>query len=187
MTTLMLIVLGSSNAIASGGDPVTIPWDSLGLHALNLAILLGLMTWLLRGKIKDALANRAGSIKKKIDDSNTMRKDAKHRFEDLETRMTGFEKELEGMRSDAEIEADREKESILSQAEKDATRVQESAQRTIRDETDRARASLRREAAKLSIDLARERLKSEMNDEDQARLSADFLDTVKSDGGVTNG
>ena len=50
-----------------------------------------------------------------------------------------------------------------------------------------ARASLRREAAQISIDLARERLEGAVDSDDQARLTQDFLSTVQSGGEVGNG
>jgi F0F1-type ATP synthase membrane subunit b/b' len=64
----------------------------------------------------------------------------------------------------------------------DAERIREAAQRSIRDETVRARASLRREAAQLGIDLARERLQSSITSADQGRLNDDFLTAVKDSG-----
>lgn len=148
-------------------------------HVINLVILFGGLTYLLRGKIRDALANRAGQVKRDIDDSNTARKEAKHRYEELEARLLSFEGELSKMREDAVVEANKEKAAILVQAETDAARVKEAAERSIRDETARARASLQREAARLSIDLARERLAAEVNADDDQRLLGDFLSTVQ--------
>jgi F-type H+-transporting ATPase subunit b len=188
MRVLTLFILLTTPAYASG-------WDSfddadvqkmLLFHLINLVILFGTLTYLLRGKIRDALANRAGQIKRDIDDSNKARKDAKHRYEDLEARLSGFEGELEKMREEALIDADKEREVILAQAEQDASRVKAAAERTIRDETERARTSLRQEAAKLSVDLARERLVAEVNADDQQRLTKDFLDTVQAES-VPNG
>ena len=188
MRTLTVFLLLTTPAYAAG-------WDSfddaevqkmLLFHLINLVILFGTLTYLLRGKIRDALANRAGQIKRDIDDSNKVRKDAKHRYEDLEARLSGFEGELEKMREEALIDADKEREVILAQAEQDASRVKAAAERTIRDETERARTSLRQEAAKLSVDLARERLVAEVNADDQQRLTKDFLDTVQAES-VPNG
>jgi len=188
MRTIVLFLALSTPAYAAG-------WDSfddkevqkmLLFHVINLSLLLGLLTYLLRGKIRDALANRSGQVKRDIDESNKARKDATHRYEDLETRLSSFEGELKKMREDAVDDANQEKAAILKQAEKDAERVKVAAARTIRDETARARASLQREAAKLSIDLARERLKSEVGTDDQDRLTKDFLDTVQGEE-VANG
>jgi F-type H+-transporting ATPase subunit b len=83
--------------------------------------------------------------------------------------------------------AAKEHDSILARAEEDAARIAESAERSIRDETERARQALRREVAELSVDLAREKLSTEVNTDDQKRLAGDFIDTVQNKNGASNG
>lgn len=184
MTALLfLIPTAQAGGGGAGGD-----LNAIAYHALNLFMLIALLTFLLRGKIKDALANRAAGVKRDIDDSNQLRKDAQLRFAELEARLSGFEGELTKMREEAEVAAASERDSIMARAEEDAARISESAERTIRDETERARQALRREVAILSVDIARERLEKQVNADDQKRLAKDFVDTVKSDKSeVTNG
>ncbi len=68
----------------------------------------------------------------------------------------------------------------MARAETDAASIRESAERTIRDETARARQSLRAEAANLAIQLAGEQIEKQITADDQKRLAADFLSAVKS-------
>ena len=180
--TLLLLV---SDAYASAGDPPDM--NTIAFHAINFFLLIGLLTFLLRDKVKDALANRALGVRKDIDTSNRLRKEAQQRFEDLESRLDGFETELTKMKADAETDAVKEQEAILARGEEDAARIAESAQRSIRDETDRARQALRREVAELSVGLAREKLTNAVSAEDQNRLTGDFIDTVKAENGAANG
>ena len=74
-----------------------------------------------------------------------------------------------------------------ARAEEDASRIAEAAQRSIRDETDRARQVLRREVAELSVGLAREKLSASVTSDDQDRLAGDFIDTVQGKNGAANG
>jgi F-type H+-transporting ATPase subunit b len=180
--TLLLLV---SDAFASAGDPPDM--NTIAYHAINLFLLVALLTYLLRNKIKDALANRAAGVRKDIDTSNQVRKTAQQRFEDLESRLDGFEAELGRMKADAEVDAGKEQAAILVCVEDDAARIAESAERSIRDETKRARQALRQEVAILSIDLAREKLSGAVSADDQDRLAGDFVDTVKSKNGASNG
>lgn len=181
----MLLLLVSDAYAAGDGLPPDL--NAIAFHAINFVLFVGLLTYLLRDKIRDALANRAARVKKEIDESNQARKDAAQQFEDLEARLDGFETELEKMKADAVVEADKEHNAILGRAEEDAARIAEAAQRSIRDETERARQALRREVAKLSVDLAREKLSSEVNADDQQRLAGDFIDTVQNKNGASNG
>ena len=154
---------------------------------INFFLLISLLTFLLRNKIKDALANRAARVRNDIDKSNRLRKEAQQKFEELESRLEAFEVELAKMKENAETEAQSEQQAILARAEEDAARIAESAQRSIRDETERARQALRREVAELSVDLAREKLSSSVTSDDQNRLAGDFIDTVKGKNGAANG
>lgn len=182
----MALFLMVSEAYASGGgDPPDL--NAIAFHAINAFLLIALLTYLLREKIRDALANRAAGVKREIDESNQARKDAAQQLEELESRLDGFETELEKMKTDAVENAAKEHEAILARAEEDAARIAESAERSIRDETERARQALRREVAELSVDLARERLSAEVNTDDQNRLAGDFIDTVQNKNGASNG
>ena len=182
----MTLLLFVSDAFAGGsGDPGDM--NAIAFHAINFFLLIGLLTFLLRNKIKDALAGRAARIRSEIDTSNRLRKEAQQRFEDLESRLDGFERELEKMKTDAQSEAQSEQDAILARAEEDASRIAEAAQRSIRDETDRARQVLRREVAELSVGLAREKLSASVTSDDQDRLAGDFIDTVQGKNGAANG
>ena len=174
----MSVLLFSSVALAAGGEAPP-DMNAIAFHAINFFLLISLLTFLLRNKIKDALANRAIRVRNDIDKSNRLRKEAQQKFEELESRLEAFEIELSKMRENAEAEAQSEQQGILARAEEDAARISESAQRSIRDETERARQALRREVAELSVDLAREKLSTGVTSDDQNRLAGDFIDTVK--------
>ncbi len=182
----MTLFLFVSDAWASGaGDPPD--WNAIGFHLINFVILASLLTFLLRGKLKEALSNRAARVKGDIDESNRLRKDAMQRFEDLESRLEGFENELAGMKAEAETNALTEQQAIMARAEEDAARIAESAQWSIRDETERARQALRQEVAELSVGLAREKISANVTEDDQSRLTGDFIDTVQGKNGASNG
>ena len=108
--------------------------------------------FLLRSKIRDALANRALRIKTSIDESNQRRKAAQQRFEELESRLEGFESELASMKADAVAKSEADHKMIVERASADAERIAEAAQRSIRDETERA-ARAATQVAELSVDL----------------------------------
>ena len=182
----MSLILFTSVAMAAGAEAPP-DMNAIAYHAINFFLLISLLTFLLRNKIKAALANRATRVRDDIDKSNRLRKEAQQKFEELESRLEAFEVELTKMKENAEAEAQSEQQAILARAEEDAARIADSAQRSIRDETERARQALRREVAELSVDLAREKLSSSVTSDDQNRLAGDFIDTVKGKNGAANG
>ncbi len=182
---LSILLVSVANAGGAAGDPPD--YNAIGFHLINFVLIVSLLTFLLRSKIRDALANRALRIKTSIDESNQRRKAAQQRFEELESRLEGFESELASMKADAVAKSEADHKMIVERASVDAKRIAEAAQRSIRDETDRARHALRREVAELSVDLAREKLSKTVNTDDQSRLAGDFVAEVQGTSEVSNG
>ena len=183
----MLAILLMSSAYAGGADGAPPDYNAIGFHLINFVLIVSLLTFLLRSKIRDALANRSLRIKTNIDESNQRRKAAQQRFEELESRLEGFETELASMKTDAVAKSEADHEMIVARASEDAQRIADAAQRSIRDETERARHALRREVAELSVDLAREKLSKTVTTDDQSRLAGDFVAEVQGTSEVSNG
>jgi F-type H+-transporting ATPase subunit b len=177
MRTLFLIsfMLFPGVALASP----ELPWDKMGLHAANLAILVGALVYFTRGPIKDALANRAGRIRKALEESHQLRKDAQDRFDSLEAKLLHFGQQMEGMKAEATKDADREAAHIATQATADVERIRAATEKAIRDETQSARNQLRREAVELAVKVAEQNLRTRITAEDEARLASDLLGTMK--------
>ena len=187
MKRLLPLVLLARPAFARAAEEAEahaegVPWAKMFVHALNLAILLGIIAWAARKPIKDAIASRSLAIKKDMDDINALRKQAQDRYAEIEARLQGYDKKLAEMKSDAEREAAAEAREIAARAERDAAQIQQAAERTIRDETLRARHALRRDAVELAVKIAEEQLRHQITEDDQRRLAAEFLGTVKENG-----
>ena len=124
-----------STALAAGGHGPN--WTAYGFHAANLVILLLVLKFAAGKMIKSAVANRAKRIQTHLEESNEMRKDAQDRFDQLESRLSHMESEVETMRTDAAASAEREAELIRKQTEADVKRIQEAAEHTIKNETEK--------------------------------------------------
>jgi F-type H+-transporting ATPase subunit b len=178
---LALPVIARAEEIEAHGEGVEgIPWAKIALHALNLVVLFGIIGWFARKPLKDAIASRATNVKKDMDDINALRKQAQDRYAEVETRLQAYDKKLAEMKGQAEQEAAAEAREIAARAERDAQQIQAAAQRTIRDETLRARQALRADAVELAVKIAEEQLKRTITEEDQRRLASEFLHTVES-------
>lgn len=182
LSALALATLLPDVALAAGdaahGEDHGIPWTSLGLHAFNLVLLLSVIGFFAGKKIKDAMADRAMEIRKDIEESDRLRKEANARFEELQWQLAGFETRLAEMKAQAEVEAEHEKAAIMERAEREATRLREAAERTIRGETAKARIALRREAVVLAVGMAEQRLAANVGADDDARLANEFFSQI---------
>ena len=185
----------AGSAWAGGGGESAIPSTLgeaaplIGQHALNLAILLGVLIYVARKPISAALAARRDGIRKGIEKSGEAERIAKERFDELEQKLAGFEAQLAGMQADAEAKASAEHDKLIAEARAEAASLKDGAARAIRDESDRAVAALRKEAAAQAVALATEKAKAQINDQDHARLDRQFLSVVQGGkpAGVTHG
>lgn len=165
-------------ALASG-DTHGPEWTKFGIHAANLIILL-LVIWMAAGKmIKGAVANRAQRIKMHLEESNEMRKEAQHNYDELSARLSHMENEVDALRSDAAASAEKEAALIAVQTDADIKRMEKAAGLTIQNETEKARRALRKEAVDLALKIAEEKLKADLSAKEQEALAQDFLGSLR--------
>lgn len=184
LTLALPALLLAGPALAAGGghgDDHGIPWGAIGQHAINLVLLLGFLGFILRKRIPDALKSRKAAVAKDIAAARAAHEEAKARYAALEARLQGFEQELATLRTEAEAEAQAERDTILAKADAAAKAIEEGAQRAIAAETRRATQALRADAAALAVQVAAEQIKSQFTPEDDQRLTGDFLDTIARD------
>ena len=154
----------------------------VGLHAFNLVVLLAALYFLAGKALRGAMKDRASGIRKGLADSAKELDQAKKRYEELEARLGRFEDELNTMRSNAEELAKEEEAKLIERANAQAVRIAESSERSIRDEANRARNALRKEAVELAVDLAQTVLSKQVKAADQKRLAREFLDALNDNG-----
>ncbi|MFT6376452.1 MAG: F-type H+-transporting ATPase subunit b, partial [bacterium] len=159
----------------------------IGFHALHIFLLLALLFVVGRRPIGDALKNRALGIRKELVDSARERDEARQANEELIARLGKFERELETMRATANTEAKKDAARLVVRAETEAKRIAESSERSISEEIRRAKATLRKEAVDLAVELAETILSKEVEADDQRRLARQFLDTLTTDGDSAHG
>lgn len=156
--------------------------SGVGYHAINLALLLGVLYFVSRKPVRDALRNRALGIRKEITDSARARDEARQRHEEVEARIAALSQEVENLRAEARREAEVEQQQLVARAHEEARRIAETAQRNVRDEVVRAQQELRREAVGLAVQLAEATLAQNIAPDDQARLARQFLDSLNREG-----
>ncbi len=170
---------------SSADDPYVVM--DIGFHALHIFLLLALLFVVGRRPIGDALKNRALGIRKELVDSARERDEARKKNEELVARLGKFERELEEMRVTATEDAKQDAARLVERAEAEAKRIAESSERSISEEIRRAKASLRKEAVDLAVQLAETTLSKEVQADDQRRLARQFLDTLTTDGDSAHG
>jgi F-type H+-transporting ATPase subunit b len=153
--------------------------SSVLFHALNLALLLGVLVYFVRRPVADTFRERALTIRTELTETARTRDEAHQRHQELLARLEKIENEIRGMDAEAEVEAKREEEKLIERAKREAARITEQVERNIRDESTRARTELRQDAVNLAIQLAESTLRQGVSATDQQALARQFLDSVK--------
>ena len=170
-----LLLAADAHASGGAGQP-----DVIGMlrHLLNLGLLLGFLTWVLRKPLRDFLQRRRLEVKQALDDSWDAKARADERYQEIESRIANFEGELEKLMTDVRADADMERKTIDRRAEQAAAQLEAAAKRTVDEELRRARRELRDEAIGLAVGLAGDLITTSVGDDDQKRLTEDYLGKV---------
>jgi len=176
---LALLLLGGAILLpgvafaAEEGDKWGI-WMPLG-RFFNLALVVGILVWAARKPLQNFYANRTQTIHEQVAEAQAAREQAEAKLAEIESRMSRLDDELREIKEQAEREAQEEYQRLLSVAERDAEKMIERARQEIEGMTRSAQLELKAHVAELSVQLAEEKIRQEITDEDRSRLFSGFV------------
>lgn len=178
ITTLALVpaVAHAGGGSAGGGGP---DWGAIVRHAVNLAILFGVLYTALKTPVGDFLKFRRNEVKDQLEASSRLKAEAEAKYAEMQGRIENFEAELGSQMAAVRSEAEAEQKRLIAQAEKNAEQLVAAAHVTVTEELRRARISLQAEAVDLAVNLATDALTKSVKKDDQTRLNGAYLDLVE--------
>ena len=144
----------------------------------NLLLVVAVLVWVSRKPLAHFFAGRSKAIRDQLDEAQKARQNAEARLAEIEMRMSSLDEELREIKAVSEREAQEEYQRLTAAAEKDADKVVERARREIEGMTRAAQLDLKAQVAELSVQLAKDRIRDEITDEDRKRLFARFVARV---------
>jgi F-type H+-transporting ATPase subunit b len=148
-------------------------------HALNLALILGIILYFARKPVAEYLEQRRQGIEKNLETSARVLEEAESKLAAWNERAARLDAEVGQIRETSRRLAEEERDKILAQARATAERIRSDAQAAVDQELRRARAALSAEAADLAVDLAARLISERVSDDDQKRLFDEFLTRVE--------
>lgn len=136
----------------------------------NICLVAFVLVWIGRKPLLEFFASRTQSIREQLEAAESARKEAEARLEEMQARMSNLDRELQEIRDAAEGEARAEYQRLVAEAERDAEKIVARARQEIEGMTRSAHQELKAHAADLAVQLAEEKIRKEISDEDQARL-----------------
>jgi F-type H+-transporting ATPase subunit b len=158
---------------AEEGSPWGI-WLGLG-RVFNLLLVVGVIVWIARRPLSNFFSSRSQAIREELAEAQKARMEAESKLAEMESRMSRLDDELKEIANAAEKEAQDEYHRLLAAAEGDAQKIVERSKQEIEGMTRAAQMELKQHAAELSIQLAEDKIRSEITDADRERLFARFV------------
>lgn len=175
---LIFGILYLSTAHASGGGEEAPNWMGFFWRLVNFAVLLGVLYWLLAGKMRDFFTGRREGIKTALAEAVTAREAAEKKFREYSWKLDKATEEIEQLGEMIRAQGLAEKERIIKEARKEAEKIKEDARMRVEQEFSKASRKLKTEAANLSTQLAEELLRRQIRAEDHESLVKDYIGKV---------
>ncbi|MBE0598848.1 MAG: F0F1 ATP synthase subunit B [Desulfuromonadales bacterium] len=147
-------------------------------RVFNFTVTFGLLAYFLTKPIRKGLAGRREGIEKSLLQAQATRTDAEARFAEYDRKLSQAEAEIETIYADIRREGEVEREKILASAREMAEKIRLDAERTAASEVGRARSELRREAARLAVEIAEDLVRQKITPQDQERLVSEYMKKV---------
>ena len=142
---------------------------------VNLVIVIAVVVWAARKPLVNFYAERTQSIRGQLSEAQKARAEAESKLAEMQSRMSRLDDELRELKAAAEREAREEYGRLIAGAEQDVDKIVRRVGQEIDGMTRAARLDLREHVAELSVQLAEEKIRSEITDEDRSRLFARFV------------
>jgi F-type H+-transporting ATPase subunit b len=150
-------------------------------RVINFVVLAGILFFVLRKPVAEALGSRIEGIKAQLADLEAQKEDAEKKLSAYNEKLSQLEKEAEKIVSDYIQQGNEAKARIIQEAETAAEKLQSQARRNIEHEFERAKQQLQQEVLEKSLVKAEEIIKGKITAKDQNRLVDEYLAKVVSE------
>lgn len=141
----------------------------------NFVLLAGLIGYFIKKKAGGFFASRTEEIRRGLEESARLSKDAGARYAEMEQRLANIGVEIDGLRTQARQEFDAERERVRTEIERDLKNVQAQAEQEISAAVKVAGKELRAYAAGVAVDLAARKVRERLTPDAENALVIGML------------
>lgn len=178
---LLILTLGAAQvAVAAGaahgeaGIPASVMWQ-----AINFALFVGLLWFLLRKKVPAYFAERAANFNLALAKAEKARQEAEEQKRVIEARLQALQSSADQSVAQAKLDAEELRQKIVREAQEISVRIIEDARHTAEIELQRAKSELREEVLSQAMVAAKKILSEKIADTDQKRLQSEFVEKIQ--------
>jgi F-type H+-transporting ATPase subunit b len=148
----------------------------------NFVILAAGAGYLMGKHLPEFFKSRSADIQKDITEAQATKRTAEARAAEMDARLSSLSADIEKFRVQAKIEMAQEAERIRQDTAHQIEKLQQQAQQEIESAGNLAGRELREYAAKLSLDLAEQRIRTRLDAGTEAGLVDDFTTDLQKQG-----
>lgn len=150
-----------------------------GWKFINLAIFITAGIIILRQPLRQALLTRRDRIRLQLNQAEKEREQAQERLTEAEGMLARVDEDVATVLANAKTEADLERKRLATVTEKEIENIRLQAQREIENGAKVAKKQLQVFLARMTIELARNTVRTQIKPEDDARLIAESVGELK--------
>ena len=149
---------------------------------VNMILFFGFLGWLLKGAVKSGLAGRRERIRQELQEARERREKSDRMVQEIQTRLTKIEGEVEMILQRAAEEGERQKQELITAANEDAEKILRSARSEVDARVKQARKELTDYAGELAAERARRMIEESLTDADRRKLFEESLEKIAEGG-----
>lgn len=170
--TIYFLLLTSAAVFANeGGEAEPSLFKAYLWPVINFIILIVLLTYAMKkADIKGFFRKRTELIEQSLKEAKEAKELAQKALAAVEDRLKMMDKEVEEIIASAKLSGEKEKGRLVEEGDKLKEKVLEQAKTNIDFEVKQAKATIKKEAVEIAMELAEKKLKEKLTKEEQLKL-----------------
>ena len=165
-----------ANAPGGGGQ---FNWSFVIKHALNLAILIGILVYFLRIPIKGALEKRRSNLSREIDEAKQSIETAKVKYDEYSQKLDQLGTEIAELKDSISKLGETEKDEIITNARQTCELIKKDSKETIELEAFRAKQEIQEEVVKNSLEMAESLIREKMDSSYNSKAVDNLINQIE--------
>lgn len=161
---------------AEGGG---FPWVHWGVSVVNFVIFLGVIVYFAGDKIQTFFQERRDTLLADLNEAKALRARAQEKLDEYSQRLASLDEERDALMKDYRAQGQREKERLIEDAKRQVEKMRSDAELVIDQEVRKAVASIEEQAVDLAVNMARDSLQKKVDARTQNVLVDQYVDDLK--------
>ncbi len=168
-------LLFTTDAFAAEGREHVFAWKDLLWPVINFAVLVFILVKFGGKPIREFFKKRTELIEKSLKEAEEAKKLAEKTLYEVKNRLKDTDQEINEILESAKKAGEKEKEAIIAEGEKLRDKILEQTKANIEFELEKAKKSIKSEAALMALELAEKQIKEKLGKKEQETLIDEYI------------